>query len=267
MKFSENPAYGFAVGRVRAKETLLIKRSEYDRIISSNNVSELFSNIKNYWHIESVERENHNFDNLLDTAHLENEQFFTKYCFDIPVRQLILDSAIIKNQSFHKNLEQLANDFLNQYFQTLIDLENVRSFTRVKNLAIKEKQDITTQKKIFNQVFLFNGTITEATLANLFPEPWDTLVQWSVNTPYHKIIEAGIDYLLGQKSFLRLERLIQEQKQHVLLQARYTTFGFEPLIAYYLFKETELRNLRKIYYGISEKTTLEQIKESVACVL
>ncbi|MBS4015363.1 MAG: V-type ATPase subunit [Candidatus Latescibacteria bacterium] len=267
MKFSENPAYGFAIGRVRAKETYLIKRTEYDRMVNPTSEFELMSNVKNYWHIESAERESQSFDNLLNAAHFENEQFFAKYCIDASVRQLILDDSIIKNQVLNEYLQQLDNEFLNRYFQILIDLENIRSFARIKNLAVKEKQDATTQKKLFNKVFLLNGTITETTLANLFSEPWEALVQWSANTPYHQTVEAGISYLLDQKSFLRFERMIQEQKQHLLLKARYTTFGFEPLVAYYLFKETEIRNLRKIYYAISEKTPLDQIKESVACVL
>ncbi len=267
MKFSENPAYGFAIGRVRSKETMLIKRSEYDRLVSSSSESELISNIKNYWHIESAERDAQNFDNLLNTAHLENEQFFTKYCLDAPVQQLILDNINIKTQSLVKYLEQLNNEFLNQYFQVAINLENIRSFTRIKNLAVKEKQDITTQKKLLSKIFLTNGTINQATLADFFAESWESFVQWSLNKPYRQTIENGINYLVETKSFLRLERLIQEQKQLVLVQARYTTFGFEPLVAYYLFKETEIRNLRKIYYGIMEKTPLDQIKESVACVL
>jgi vacuolar-type H+-ATPase subunit C/Vma6 len=267
MKFSENPAYGFAVGRVRAKESFLIKRTEYDRIVNSTGESELISHVKNYWQIESTERESQHFDNLLNAAHLENEQLFNKYCIDAPVRQLILDDSIIKNQALNEYLKQLDNEFLNCYFQTLINLENIRSFARIKNLAVKEKQDVTTQKKLFNKVFLLNSTITEIMLANLFTEHWEALIQWSANTPYHQTVEIGINYLLDQKSFLRLERMIQEQKQHILLQTRYTTFGFEPLVAYYLFKETEIRNLRKIYYAISEKTPLDQIKESIACVL
>lgn len=267
MKFSENPAYGFAIGRVRAKETNLIKRTEYDRIIISANETELLSNIKTFWHIEIPERENQNFDGLLSLAQNENKTFFTKYCLDLPVQQLILDNTIIKTKQLYEHLEKLNNDFLNQYFKTAIDLENIRSFARIKNLAGKEKQDIPTQKKLFTKVFLHYGTINETTLTNLFSENWEATIHWSQNTPYHHAVEAGINFLLEKKSFLRLERMLGEQKLNILLQARYTTFGFEPLVAYYLFMETEIRNLRKIYYGILEKTPLDQIRESVACVL
>ena len=98
-------------------------------------------------------------------------------------------------------------------------------------------------------------------------ETWEELIHWCTNTPYQSCIEEGVVYLINRQSFLRLERLIQEHKQKILIQTRYATFGYEPLVAYYLLKDMEIRNLRKIYYGIMEKTPVDQIWESVACIL
>jgi vacuolar-type H+-ATPase subunit C/Vma6 len=267
MKFSENSDYGFVIGRVRAKETFLIKRNEYERLISTRSESELLSNVKAIWCLESTEKETANFDNLLQAAHKENTDFFTKYCLDQSVKQLLLNSTAVKDKAMPDYLENLSNEFLTLYFTVVIDLENIRSFIRIKNLAVKEKQDIATQKKMFSNIFLSNGTIKESALSDLFVETWEELIHWCASTPYQSCIEEGVVYLINRQSFLRLERLIQEYKQKILIQTRYATFGYEPLVAYYLLKDMEIRNLRKIYYGIMEKTLVDQIWESVACIL
>ena len=275
MKFSEKSDYGFAVGRVRAKESLLIKRNEYERLASVKSEDELVSLLKPIWYLETPEREAKTFENLLTFARDDNTSFFLRYCTDSLVKELFPDITVLKTKQLISYLKNLNNEFLIRYFTVAIDLENIRSFIRVKNLAVREKQELpamrggseTTQKKLFSKNYLNAGSIEQSALSELLPESWDNIIHWSDKTPYKYCIERGINYLLEQKSFIRLERLIEEEKQKILIQARYAVFGYEPLVAYYLFKENEITNLRKIFYGITEYSPISQIRESIACIL
>lgn len=264
MRFSDNPKYGFAIGRVRAKETLLLKHSDYDRFIAINNIPELQNQIKTIWQIDISEQEN--FEKLLEISAQENFNFFNHYCLD-PLLSSLVTTPLKNYKLIYRSLKTLNNEFLNEYFITASDLENIRNFIRIKNLALREKQDITIQKKHFTDIYLANGSIQLKTLLDLFVEDWNTIIQWSSKTKFQQCIEQGINYLISQKSFVRLERLIEEEKQKVLMKSQFATFGYEPLVAYYFFKENEIKNIRKIFYGITDNNPPEQIKESIACVL
>jgi len=237
MKFSDNPDYGFAIGRVRAKETLLLKRTDYDRIVNINNLLEIFNQIKGIWQIEISEQDN--FDALLEAGTQDNINFFNRYCID-PTLKILLTVPLKNNIEIEKSLKNLDNDLLNEYFTNAIDLENIRNLVRIKNLADREKQDILAQKKMFAGVFLKNGSISQRTMTELLNEDWNAIIQWSAKTKYQNCIEQGVNYLINQKSFVRMEKLIEEEKQKILLKSRYATFGFEPLVAYFLFKENEI---------------------------
>lgn len=263
MRFSEKSDYGFAVGRVRAKENFLIRRNEYERITNLNTEDELLSVVKEIWHLEGSETAT--LEDVLNYQQAENRNLFSKYCKDAVIKELFLDATIIKKiQHATFNIQNpYWTEFLQEYFTTVIDLENLRNFIRIKNLSGKVKPEMTNLRNLLVK----NGTIAKETLLELLNESWDVIIRWAENTSYRKCVAEGIDYLLTKQSFLRLERLIEEEKQRVLITARYATFGYEPLVAYYLFKDNEIKNLWKIFYGISEKTPSEQIRESVACIL
>jgi vacuolar-type H+-ATPase subunit C/Vma6 len=264
IKFSDNPDYGFAIGRVRAKETSLLKRTDYDRIVSLTNPLEIFNQIKGIWQIDISEPEN--FDTLLEAGNQDNINFFNRYCLDLQLKKL-LTMPINNYIDIEKSLKILGNDLLNEYFTVAIDLENIRNLVRIKNLADREKQDVSAQKKKFNGVYLKNGSVSKNTMTELFNEDWNDIIQWSAKTRYQNCIEPGLNFLINQQSFIRFEKLIEEEKQKILIKSRFATFGFEPLVAYYLFKENEIKNIRKIYFGISQNAPIAQIKESIACVL
>jgi vacuolar-type H+-ATPase subunit C/Vma6 len=64
-------------------------------------------------------------------------------------------------------------------------------------------------------------------------------------TPYARLVEDGVTGV-RQGSMLRLERLAREHKLTYLHGSRYMTFGYEPLLTYYLFRENEITNLRQL---------------------
>jgi len=65
-------------------------------------------------------------------------------------------------------------------------------------------------------------------------------------TPYYEVVDAGANYLLSHKSFLRLEQRCEEHLLGLLKTTIQITTGPQPIIAYLLMKENEIRMVRLI---------------------
>lgn len=157
-------------------------------------------------------------------------------------------------------VEQLAlssnyNGFLRGYFNIYSDLENLRTFIRIKFLG----EDFS----LFSSAFVTSGTLSSSLFKEIFSEDLKAIPHRFGNTPYRELLEKGLSYLLENNSFILLERLINEYLLYYLKTSRYLTFGFEPLVAYLLFKEAEILNLQKIWIGISQNLPRDIIKEMI----
>jgi len=65
-------------------------------------------------------------------------------------------------------------------------------------------------------------------------------------TPYHHVVEAGANYLNSDKSFLKVEQQCDESLTGFLKTTIQITAGPQPIIAYLLMKENEIRKVRLI---------------------
>jgi len=65
-------------------------------------------------------------------------------------------------------------------------------------------------------------------------------------TPHHRIVETGVNYLTSNKSFLAAEQQCQQYLAGFLKSTITITAGPQPLIAYLLNKENEIRTVRLI---------------------
>ncbi|MDH5185533.1 MAG: V-type ATPase subunit [candidate division WOR-3 bacterium] len=146
--------------------------------------------------------------------------------------------------------------FLHAFYQHRIDLENIRTFLRV--MISKE------ERNLFNQAFIPGGIIKFSYFPELPTDSADAVIERFSFTPYRFVVNDGVQYLMNNKSFQRFERLAAEYLLIFLRRARYFTFGFEPLVGYFLYKENEIINLGKIYQGIMSKANKDQIRESLA---
>ncbi|MCX7757652.1 MAG: V-type ATPase subunit [candidate division WOR-3 bacterium] len=267
MRFSEDTTYSFVIGRIRAREALLLRRSDYERLINVENDEEILKELQSRYQLEDIEEQAVDLEKFLNLAYWENQMFFQKYCRDRDLYNLVVDRTILERSLLLEYLRKFNNDFLDHYFTNTVDLENIRNALRIKYLSEKTDSSLFSVNKDLNQIWLKGGKIAFKEAVKYFLEPWPTIIDWASKTEYASCLVEGIEYLLGQNSFLRLERKIEEAKQQILLWTRYLVFGYEPLIAYYLFKDNEIRNLRRIHRGIKVKVSSERLKESIACVL
>jgi vacuolar-type H+-ATPase subunit C/Vma6 len=145
--------------------------------------------------------------------------------------------------------------FFEGYYRLHFELENIRSFFRARQFE--------NRRHILEQVYIPVGRLELNFLIENLDVGQDNLGRNFFNTPYAGVVEKGGLYFEENNSFLRLERLCEENRLEYLLQARRMTFGVEPLFGYYQFKMSEIRKLRQVYWGKLNEVGLEELKESI----
>ena len=151
-------------------------------------------------------------------------------------------------------LEQ-KSEFLIRYFKMQADLINVSAFLRVKNL--------NKSREFLENVLLDNGIIEKRVFLQLFmePEPADALIARMTNSDYSLIIEEGARMWLKNRSTTDFEKLADNYLLRYLQSAKMVVFGAEPLIAYLLAKEIEIKIIRMIMISKLNGIPVEDIKE------
>lgn len=145
--------------------------------------------------------------------------------------------------------------FFQMYYRLYFDLENIRSFFRARQFD--------NSRDLFMQVFIPYGSLGRAVFLESISTGYEHLGKIFFSTPYMSIVERGCVYLEEKRSFLRLERLIEEMRLGFIRQARTFTFGVEPLFCYYEFKKNEITKLRQVYYGKLNELPVDELKESI----
>ena len=151
------------------------------------------------------------------------------------VRQI--DYAIDRVQADYnlKEARRLKSIFLLGLFRIQIDLTNIRTLLRLKFTESEERN-----------VFLKSGYLGLQRLQQGFDIGYESLGQLFFATPYYRVVEIGANYLASNKSFLAAEQQCDEFLTGFLKSTIQVTAGPQPIIAYLLMKENEIRTVRLI---------------------
>ena len=163
------------------------------------------------------------------------EQAILAYYQNKDIRRI--DYAIDRYQAQY-NLEkarELKSVFLLGLFKIQIDLTNIRTLLRLK----------FTESEQLN-VFLEGGFVDLERFENGLEHGYEGLGPLFFVTPYHRIVETGAHYLASNKSFLKVEQQCEEHLTGFLKLTVGITAGPQPIIAYLLMKENEIRTVRLI---------------------
>ena len=180
------------------------------------------------------ESDSHSIE-LPDYMQQAADQATLAYYQNKDIRQI--DYAIDSVQAQH-NLSQasrLRSTFLLGLFRIQIDLTNIRTLLRLK----------FTERDQLN-VFLKGGYLELERLQHALELGYEALGSLFFATPYHRVIEEGAGYLASNKSFLAAERECDEFLTGFLKSTIQVTAGPQPIIAYLLMKENEIRRVRLI---------------------
>ena len=176
-----------------------------------------------------------NYEVFPDYIRQAAEQAVLAYYQNKDVRRL--DHAIDRLQAEY-NLKTACRQnsiFLLGLFKIQIDLTNIRTILRLK-FTESEQAD----------VFLKGGFIPLPRLNHVLELSYDAMAPLFFATPYHNIVQAGANYLTSDKSFLRVEQQCDEYLTGFLKSTVKITAGPQPIIAYLLMKEHEIRTVRLI---------------------
>jgi V/A-type H+-transporting ATPase subunit C len=163
------------------------------------------------------------------------EQAILAYYQNKDIRQI--DYQIDSFQAGYnlKIASRLDSVFLLSLFRTQIDLTNIRTMFRLKFIESEE-----------NQVFLTGGFVESERFKNGLELGYEALGQLFFATPYNRTVEIGANYLASNKSFLRVEQQCEEYLTGFLKSSFIITAGPQPVIAFLLLKENEIRTVRLI---------------------
>ena len=163
------------------------------------------------------------------------EQAVLAYYQDKDIRQIDYQIDSFQAEYILNSACRLNNIFLISLFRTQIDLTNIRTMFRLK---FTESED--------RKVFLTGGFIETERFKNGLETGFEALGQLFFATPYNRVVETGAGYLTSEKSFLRVEQQCEEYLTGFLKSTFTITAGPQPVIAYLLLKENEIRTVRLI---------------------
>jgi len=134
-----------------------------------------------------------------------------------------------------KRAGELKNIFLLGLFRIMIDLTNIRIMLRLKFTESERRN-----------VFLSGGYVWPQRLKHGLDTGYEAIGQLFFATPYFEVVESGVRYLVSNKSFLKVEYNCEEYLAGFLRTTVQITAGAQPIIAYLLMKENEIRTVRLI---------------------
>jgi V/A-type H+-transporting ATPase subunit C len=197
------------------------------------------------------EEENYNlFPEYLREA---TEQAVLAYYQNKDIREI--DLTIDRCEAEHQiaSAEQIGHVFLLNLFRMQIDLTNLRTLLRVKFRDTDSRG-----------VFLPGGFVESDRLRQAQESAYETLGQLFFATPYYRIVEQGSGYVASNQSFLKIEQQCEEYMLGYLKSTAQVTAGPQPIIAFLLTKEQEIRTVRLLLTAKKNQLDTKLILDRVA---
>ncbi|HZK25028.1 MAG TPA: V-type ATP synthase subunit C [Oscillospiraceae bacterium] len=158
----------------------------------------------------------------------------------------------------HALYEELASEaqrhspFISNYFTSLRDLTNIKTFIRVKRL--------NRTPEFLASALLPAGELDLLELLSL-EEPLEELVAHLSKTRYASVVSEGVLNYQQTETLTRYEKLADDFIINYVKQAKHYIMGPEPVVAYLLAKENELKMIRMIMVGKINQLPVEAIRE------
>ena len=146
-------------------------------------------------------------------------------------------------------------DFMIDNIKMNIDFSNIKSIIRLK----KQEKDV----KFLKEVILDGGDISNNVLVRTFEEPIENLATKFSSLKYGEVIKLGLEEYLKTGKLSVLEKFSEDYIMKNLKVAKYITFGPEPVFAYIIAKETEIKVIRIIMVGKLNNVDTAVIRERV----
>lgn len=179
------------------------------------------------------------------------QALFEKENKNSQVIDLYLDQKLMK--ILYGIAKDSGNTFLIEYIKKLIDLNNVKLFFRMKSQ--KKEADL------YEIALLWNGNVPTTKFKDAYKHNLSDFPEIMKATAYAKIVETGYKHYEEEKTFIYLEREIENYFTEYIKSAKLIAFGPEPLIAYFLAKINNALVIRMIMVNKLNNIEPEEIQK------
>ncbi len=164
---------------------------------------------------------------------------------------IILDRACY--QDMIEAAKETEKDFLVGYVKLLIDILNITTFVRLRQM--------NKPWSFFQKVFLDGGTIDEKVFIGSYEEPYTQFADKLAPYGFRQVMAGGAAAVKETGKYTLLEKLCDDLRIKYIRDAKYVTAGIEPAAAFFIAKESEIKNLRMVLTGKLSGTSEEIMKE------
>lgn len=227
------------VGVLRAREDFANMRLAVRRVVTERPLGLDYSN-EGSVQAEDFEEifEQEDYSRLPDYLQEAVEAAVLGYYENKDIRQI--DYAIDRVEAAWRvrRARELNSTFYLSLSRLRIDLHNIRTMLRLK---MAERDD--------RQFFLPDGFVDCDKFIQGLEIGYEAIAPLFYATPYAEILDDSIAYLRAEQSFLRLEQRCEDHLMGFLKTTHELAAGPQPVIAYMLMKEAEIRTVRMVLVG------------------
>lgn len=144
-------------------------------------------------------------------------------------------------------------DYLVKITKTMIDIINIKSFIRIK---LQDKD-----REFLQKIFIRGGKIDIDLFINNLNDSLDNFAGKIAHTDHYKWVKEGIEEFVKTKDIGKLEKSSDNFMINYLKNAKLVSFGPEPIVAYIIAKETEIKAVRIVLTGKKNKVLPDIIRE------
>ena len=196
--------------------------------------------------------EEEKFQSLPDHMHRAAERAFAAYYRHKDIRDIDYAVDAVEAEYRLQQAAELRNAFLSGLFRIETDLVNIRAVFRMRFL-----------KNPMRRALLHGGYVDRRRLEEALEADEGTAAALFAATPYRGIVESGVSYLASNGSFLRLEQQCERHMNSFLGTGWRVTSGLQPVVAYLLRAEGEIRAVRLILnakkHGLETRLILDRL--------
>ena len=197
--------------------------------------------------------EEENYSPLPEYMQQAIERAVLTYYQQKDIRQIDYALDSLQAQYNLREADRLNSIFLLGLFRIQIDLTNIRTMLRLKFAESQQRN-----------VFLSGGYVEPQRFIHALDVGYEAIAPLFFATPYYEVVESGITYFVPNKSFLRVEHNCEEYLMGFLRSTLQITAGPQPVIAYLLMKENEIRKVRLILTAKKNNLDTKLILDRIA---
>lgn len=160
---------------------------------------------------------------------------------DIGASQMYLDKH--GYEFILNNIKKTDSEFIKKYYMTEADIKNLTSVLRLKRINSEE---------LIKSVLISGGFAEISKIAKAFGNiaELSEVFKKGLNP---KTVDEAMDAFSENKTFSYISGILNENLKNLIEKTRLTPFGADPIIAYVLNKESEIKKLRYLYYNVLAK--------------